>query len=341
MSKKLIAVAAAAALALTGLVATPANASTITQVVVTHGGTAGATEDAGNSTTLTTSQTSSTSALTIASDNTDRKVYFGGSTDAVTRTSVRAVVTMGAAGSLTITPTAGVRVAASVTDADGKAISAVDGGSATSISGSTVTGALTYTFYAWTTSSTAGSVTVESAGSRIVFYLKAKTGPAYNLTDVTFPASLYTGQTDAKVTAKLTDQWGNAVSTGTAPVISGFGMSGTMAYSATKKLWESTLTSVTGDNVAINVAITDNDLSANGFAKPVTSAFKLVSSGNLATQNAALTAQVTALTAQVAALQAQLEASRPKATSVTKKRYNTLARKWNAANPGSRVALKK
>jgi hypothetical protein len=44
---------------------------------------------------------------------------------------------------------------------------------------------------------------------------------------------------------------------------------------------------------------------------------------------------------RIAVLTTQLAASRPIATSVTKKRYNTLARKWNAANPGAKVALKK
>jgi hypothetical protein len=54
-----------------------------------------------------------------------------------------------------------------------------------------------------------------------------------------------------------------------------------------------------------------------------------------------LATRVATLETQVATLQAQLANSRAKATSVTKKRYNTLARKWNAANPGARVALKK
>jgi len=328
MSKKLIAVAAAAALALTGLVAAPANANTITQVVLTHGGTAHAsTEPAGNQTTLTSSQTSADSAVTIASDNTDRKVYFGGTTDAATRTSVRAVVTTGAASTLSISSTAGVKVAASVTDAAGAAI-AVDGGS-TSISGTTTSGALTYTFYAWTTSTTAGSVTIDSGSSRIVFYVKAKVGPAYNLADVVFPSSLYVGQTDAKVTWKLTDQWGNPVTTGTGITPTGFGASfGAATYSATTKLWSSAISSITGDNVAINVAMSPTDLSANGFAKPVKSAFKLVSAGDLTVQNAALTAQVTALQAQLAALTA---------STVTKAKYNKLVRKWNRANPNNKV----
>ena len=325
MSKKLIAVAAAAALALTGLVAIPAGATTITQVVVTHGGTAAGNtvEPAGNSTTLTSSQVDSDAAFTIASDNTDRKVYFGSPTDAVTRNAVRAVVTTGAAASLSISSTGGVKVAASLTSA-GAAI-AHDGGS-TSLSGTTVTGALTYTFYAWTTSTTAGSVTIDSGSSKIVFYVKAKVGPAYNLVDVTYPASLYTGQTDAKVTWKLTDQWGNPVTTGTGITPTGFGADFAAAtYSATTKLWSSAISGIDESNVAINVAMSPNDLSANGFAKPVKSSFKMISAGDLADQVTSLTAQVASLTASVNALKAD---------------YNALAAKWNK-RVASKTAPKK
>jgi hypothetical protein len=327
MSKKLIAIAAAAALALTGLVATPANATTITQIVVTHGGTASGNtvEATANNTTLTSSQTSSDSAFTIASDNTDRKVYFGSPTDAVTRNAVRAVVTTGAAATLSISSTAGVKVAATLTDSAGAAI-AHDGG-AVSLSGTTVTGALTYTFYAWTTSTTAGSVTVDSGSSKFVFYVKAKVGPAYNLVDVTYPASLYTGQTDAKITWKLTDQWGNAVSTGTGIQPTGFGASYAVAtYSATTKLWSSAISAVAESNVAMNVAMSPNDLSANGFAKPVKSSFKMLSAGDLSAQVTALTAQVATLTASVSALTAD---------------YNSVAKKYNKlVKKSKRVALK-
>jgi hypothetical protein len=48
-----------------------------------------------------------------------------------------------------------------------------------------------------------------------------------------------------------------------------------------------------------------------------------------------------AVDAQVAALTAQLAASRPKAKSVTKKRFNTLARAWNRAFPSQAVKLKR
>ena len=326
MSKKLIAIAAAAALALTGLVATPANATTITQIVLTHGGTAHAsTEPTANQTTLTSSMTSADSAVTIASDNTDRKVYFGGTTDAVTRNAVRAVVTTGAASTLSISSTAGVKVAASLTDAAGAAI-AHDGGAVT-LTGTTSAAVATYTFYAWTTSTTAGSVTVDSGSSKFVFYVKAKVGPAYNLVDVVYPTSLYTGQTDAKTTFKLTDQWGNPVTTGTAPTMGGFGAtSATPTYNATTKLWSSTISGITESNVAINISMSPTDLSANGFAKPVKSSFKLISAGDLAAQVTTLTAQVATLTASVTALTAD---------------YNGLATKYNKLVKKSKRVAKK
>ena len=51
--------------------------------------------------------------------------------------------------------------------------------------------------------------------------------------------------------------------------------------------------------------------------------------------------QINALQAQVTALSAQLLVSRLIADSVTQLKYNRLARKWNAAFPSQRVALKK
>jgi hypothetical protein len=186
---------------------------------------------------------------------------------------------------------------------------------------------LNYVFYAWNTSTTAGSVTVETASSRITFYVKGLVYEAYNLVDVTFPASLYTGQTDAKITFKVTDPYGNAITSGTGVTPTGFGASFAAAtYSSTTKLWSSTISAVTGDNIAMNVAITPLDLSTSGFAKPVKAAFKLVSAGDLSAQNTSLTAQVTSLTAQVTALTAQLTALTTEFNSVAKK-YNKLVKK--------------
>ena len=317
MSKKLIAVAAAAALALTGLVATPANATSITNVTITSGSGASVVTAV-----ATASHADSDAAVTPNTFAVARNVVFG-STDAATRTAVRFQVLTAAAGALEVAATGGVRVATTIETA-GVALK-VDAGSQ-ALTGATATGALTYTFYAWNTSTTAGSIVIKTAASTLTFYVKGVAGEAYNIVTPTFPSSLYIGQTDAKVTFALTDAYGNNVSaTGITPT--GFG--GTFeasTYSSTTKLHTAKVLTVTSDNVAINVAISPVDLSANGFAKPVKSSFALVAAGDLSAKNTALTSQVAALTATVAGLTSD---------------YNSVAKKYNKlVKKSKRVALK-
>ncbi len=69
--------------------------------------------------------------------------------------------------------------------------------------------------------------------------------------------------------------------------------------------------------------------------------FVTVSAGSVADQLKTVTAQVAALQASVVAMQAILDVSRLDENSVTQKKYNTLARKWNEAFPSQAVALKK
>ena len=315
MSKKLIAVAAAAALALTGLVATPANATSITNVTINSGS---------GSTVATASHANSDAAVAANTFAVARNVVFNSSdTNNATRTAVRMEVLTAAAGAVTVDATGGVRLATTI-ETSGVALK-VDAGTQT-LTGATATGALTYTFYAWNTSTTAGSVVIKTAASTLTFYVKGVAGEAYNIVNPTWPSSLYVGQSDGKVTYGLTDAYGNNVSaTGQQPT--GFGATFANAtYSSTTKLHTSAISSITGDNVAINLAITPTDLSANGFAKPVKSAFKLVSAGDLADQVTTLTAQVTALTASVTALTAD---------------YNGLATKYNKLVKKSKRVAKK
>jgi hypothetical protein len=314
MSKKLIAVAAAAALALTALVAAPANSAAITSVAVVHAGAAAATGDGGTTANLTVSQTNSDAALAAPTAATSRTVIFGNSTDTATRTALRATVTTASAATITVTSTLGVKIATSITDGTGAAIK-VDGGSQ-SISGTNASASTTFVFYAWNTSTTPGAVTVDTGTSKLTFYVKGTLYAAYNLTDVTFPASLYVGQTDGKVTYKLSDPYGNPITTGTGLTLSGFGGTFTTAatYSSVTKLWSAPIATVTGDNVALNLTFNSEDLSANGFAKPVTSSFKVVAGGDLSAKVATLTTQVTSLQASVTALTAD---------------YNKLATRWN------------
>jgi hypothetical protein len=318
MSKKLIAVAAAAALALTGLVAAPASASAITNVTVYHSGSA-------SGTALTAGHTDADSAIQANTFAAARNVVFNTSpTNAATRTAVRFDVnTAAAASAINITSTGGVKVIATIAST-----TKVDGGS-TALNGSTVAGALTYTFYAWNTSSTAGTVVVDTGASKMTFYVKGPLGGAYNIVTPTWPKSLPQSSTTGKVTFGVTDAFGNALAAvQTAPTLTTLGAgTPTVTYNATTKLWESTLTvSATATSVALQIGITAVDLSDNGFAKPVDVAFTTVASGSLSDQVTALTAQVAALTATVAGLTSDFN-------SVAKK-YNKLVKK------SKRVALK-
>jgi hypothetical protein len=320
MSKKLIAVAAAAALALTGLVAAPANATTITGVSIWT------TEDlsAAGAATDSHSGTTSVSATTYAAS---RTVDFNATGD-TTRTAVRFVVTTSAATTVTISSTSGVKISESPNDADGKALSVTSGSQSLAII--TTANKLTAEFYAWNTSTTAGKVSISTPGSLNTYNVKGTLGTAYNIQNVKFPTSVLSGSTIANsksiISFDVTDAYGNKLDTpniGTVAV-EAFGANNTPAtYNTTRKQYEAIVFGTAADNVAMSVTLTADDLSDNGFAKPVTYAFSASVGADLATQ-------VATLTAQVAALQAQLAASRTKANSVTKKRWNKLVRAHRA-----------
>jgi hypothetical protein len=316
MSKKLIAVAAAAALALTGLVSAPASASAITNVTIYSSGN-------NSGTALTAGHTDSDSAVTANTFAAARNVVFNTSpTNAATRTAVRFDVnTAAAASAINVTSTGGVKIIAAIAST-----TKVDGG-VTALNGSTVAGALTYTFYAWSTSSTAGTVVIDTGASKMTFYVKGVTGPAYNIVNPTWPKSLPQSSTTGKVTFGLTDAYGNPVSVAVPTVTALGATAGAVTYNSTSKVFESTLTvSATATSVALQIGITAADLSDNGFALPVDVAFSTVASGSLSAQVTALTAQVAALTSTVAGLTAD---------------YNSVAKKYNKlVKKSKRVALK-
>jgi len=257
-----------------------------------------------------------------------------------------------AADALSVTSTGGVKVLASLTDADGKAQTTA-AGSTTLAATNFVNGALE--FFAFTTSTTAGSVTISSNGASQVVHVVSRVGSAYNVTAV-FPTTITEGGS-ANVFAKITDVFGNPITVGNSNHVTR--ASGTTAvfnaahngtlklsalgatpttdayrWNAAQTAWQTNVTGAKAGTIAMTVELPDATDLEVGFAKPNSIVFASISSTNT-------TAQIAALTAQVAALQAQLANSRAKSTSVTKKKYNTLARKWNAANPGARVALKK
>lgn len=330
MSKKLIAVAAAAALALTGLVATPANATTISSVVINHSSSTGEGES------FTVSHGLASAAVMPATAMTSRNLDFF-STSSTTRNVVRFQVATTAATTVSVAGATGVTLSSTLTDGTGAALKANAGTASLSIS--TTTGALTATFYAWSTSTTAGTVTVTTPGSSLRFFVKGQEGFAYSVTNVKFPAAIVSGQpADATntniVTWNVTDVFGNSIETAQG-ALTGFSSAGSAtassaAWSATNKTNSAYVSGTIGSSVSLNVALTHSlDYSAAGWPKPVKTVFTTVSAADLATQVTTLTAQVTALQAQLAALTA---------STVTKAKYNRLVRKWNRANPTRKVA---
>jgi hypothetical protein len=325
MSKKLIAVAAAVALALTGLVAAPAQASSFTVNV-----------------------DGSTSTGTLATAPAEHAAPEQNSvnwvtTSSVTDTSVRIAITPTAANSYTIVGGSGVKL---LTVSTGKKITE----GVESVTGTFVVGT-DVTVYAYTTSTTAGTVTISSGGNTSVRYVKSAPGTAYNVSAV-FPTFLAEGAS-GDILATLTDVFGNKIigggdsandtkknttnsnaftATGSRLTVDAVGVTVTdgtnWAWDATKAAYKHTVTSAVEGAVAIRLSLETDDYSTvSGFAKPVLSAFSSLNAADPAIQIAALTAQ--------------LAESRPKAKSVTKKRFNTLARKWNAAFPSQKVKLKK
>ena len=339
MSKKLIALASAAALALTGLVGiAPANATvtalfyvnnaanSATGAVFTPGATAaGATADIFVPFNNVLEYTATTARSTLARVIVDTAVG-----DTVTATST---------GALKIIDVHGI----------GNDFIAEDSGdvdytsSAGTQSFSKVATTTNVTFYVFTTSTTAASLTIAKGGNSRVVYMKGKAGPAYNIS-AALPAVIPTSAPAANnVIAKITDVFGNTITsavgldtttTGAGVTLSpGAGTNVSHSYSLTDGGHGIKLHKTSAGGMAINLAINANPANVTGLPTAVKTLF-------LTTTVVDQTAQITALTAQVAALTAQMANMRTKARSVTKKKYNRLARKWNAANPGARVALK-
>jgi hypothetical protein len=209
------------------------------------------------------------------------------------------------------------------------------------MSGSTISTNLVYSFYAYNTSTTSGKLTISTAGSTNTYNVKGTAGFSYNLSDVKFPTSITSGATEADstsiITFQLKDAFGNTLTAANPSEVKVQALGATVTpatYSTVRKQYEAIVFGTATSSVAMSVTLTANDLSANGFAKPVTYAFSSSSGASLATQ-------VTNLNAQVATLTAQLAVSRLIEDSVTQNKYNILARKWNKANPRAKVALKK
>jgi hypothetical protein len=317
MSKKLIAVASAAALALSALVAVPANAAgpdvALTTTNSTGSGTAAAPYlvdvPAGNK-------------IQVATDGTAITFVVGGVTDLAAGD----VVTATASGSVKLLLT-------QVTEPSANFNASTLGVGSLS---STRTDDSTYTFHAYTTSATTtGTVVVSisragAVSSTVTTHIEGVAGPKHTVTVTTpAPALLASGLT-ATVKFTVADVFGNPV-VADADAISASNTRlnmGAPTWSTTGLTYESVLTSTGSAAFVGSLDIGAADVA--GMPDPNDSIVAVVNS----TTQAAVDAQVASLTAQVAALQVIVD------RKVTKKRYNTLARKWNRAFPSQKVWVK-
>jgi hypothetical protein len=349
MSKKLIAVASAAALALTAFVALPAQAAT----TIGGGTSASATKTGASATTAIT--------LNVPADNeinTENDDY------------VKFTVVSSSGKTVSATSTGGVKLLAATTNSGTLWDSA-----AGSQSFSAVSAGADIVFYAFTTSTTAATVIVnDGIGNVQTFYIKGVSGTPYNV-DVTSP-TFVGAKADARVLVKVTDVFGNAIGGTSMSVVrtdsttdasttsdrsvqlladakTGFTITGdviggdakisdddtTPGVTSTQFEWDEKRKAFvaflvgrsTDGQIALSVKLLDAGASVtdiDGLPLPKATAFSVINSGD---QSVA----VAALQKQVADLQVIVD------RKVTKKRYNTLARKWNRAFPSQAVKLKK
>jgi hypothetical protein len=331
MSKKLIAVAAAAALALTGLVGiAPATAAMVTS---------GTTLQDGEDSLLVTSTVSRDGAGTSADPYT---IDVPSSGLATSGTTLRFEISTTAQRVITVTATSGIRLLAEVEDDTAVVLTGADSLTVTADSDERAE------FYAYPTSTTKGVVTITNDGDITQIYVEGNVGPAYDIGAVTLPA--LEPEEEGEIVAVVTDAFGNVVdeesdqSLTVTRVGTGSPDSTDVQYSDTTERWEGTITAgATAGQLAVSLVIaglTATDEQEAAFGAPNNTFFGII---NVAAAKTAdeWQADIKVLNDRITVLTTQLEASRPKATSVPKKKYNKLARKWNAANPGAKVALKK
>jgi hypothetical protein len=312
MSKKLIAVAAAAALALTGLVGVAPASATSPTVTFTGSDGSSATNGPGTSSAPVLQNVPHTNRL---DGDFSAAIQFN---NLATGDTVR-VTTSGAVK---------ITAAETVGSAD---VNVATLGTQAYNSGALATNALTV--YAYTTNTTTTEIKWEvsrtgslTSGS---LWIEGVVGAAYAVTNVVAPATL---AKDAKftVTYNVTDVFGNLIESSSGNVTPGSGSAVNGTWSASKQVQEAEVTSPS--STAFVLTVDGNAGNANtsvaGFAANTLSSVNVVN-------NAGVAAQITTLTAQVAALQAIVD------RKVKKKRFNTLARKWNAAFPSQAVKLKK
>jgi hypothetical protein len=324
MSKKLIAVASAAALALSALVATPAMAAPFSVTVLGEFG--------------TTAGTTATDAIVVNAPSQDVLRFDNTANSAASTTGsvirLDVVTTAGSAG-VTAAATGGVKLltATQAGTSESKLVdltvkSGTDTVSVTSDAGAAVS------IYAYATSTTAGTITITQAGTAnsSVLFVKAKSEKT-NSYKLNFTATASTAPSgDITFSGTVTDMFGNLMTlTNDDLIVDGIG--GNLAAGVTTTgLVDFAVNSTTkvhswtiANRSTVGAAAVLVKLDTSAKAAKVTSFGSLVDTQFFGVNAVDLSAQVTALTAQVAALTAD---------------YNALAAKWNK-RVASKTAPKK
>jgi hypothetical protein len=329
MSKKLIAVATAAALALTGLVATSAGATVGPFDVVT------AHADSLSRSTANGSTGDLENTILVPSQDVlrlDTSVNYATSTTGtllrykvVTPTGGAAINVVAAGGGAKLISTTQFAVLSTLTTASGTSTLSITSDSAGDA-----------TFYAYTTSTADSTITVSSAGASEVVYLKGVSEKT-NSYKLNFTASPVDTAAGGKVTftGTITDMFGNLMKLVDAADLTTTGLGGNLgaitegdfAQNATTSVI--TFTAVNRDTTgaaAISIAMHTSLAPAAGAPTKITAFGTPVGTQFFNVNAVDLSAQVTALTAQVAALTAD---------------YNALATKYNKLVKKSKRVAKK
>jgi hypothetical protein len=168
--------------------------------------------------------------------------------------------------------------------------------------------------------------------SSSIWFKGAKAEDEYNIVDVTgVPATLAKGA-KADITFKGTDVFGNQVEDDTElkakarVTVDGSPIAVDPTWDAAAKVYKASITSPSSSAFIVKIDA-GSSIDIDGYADAVSQTFVV--------NNTGVAAQVATLTTQLAEANAKL------ANRVTKKRFNTLARKWNAAFPSQKVKLKK
>jgi hypothetical protein len=316
MSKKLIAVASAAALALTALVGVAPAQASVTAAITGNG-----TNASGPGTALAPVTQSVPHQNTLATDG-SAAIVFSSTADGD-----KISITTSGAVKITAAETAG-SADLNVTTLGTQNFTAT--ASTTSFNAFAFTTNEVVTEIKW--SVTRPSTGATNSGSFWIQGVDAGVAEVHTLEVVAAPTVLAKGAT-TEIRVLLKDVFGNPIeATVSAANVTGAANTASLVWDAANKWHDATITSSTDRAFALTIdgngATADDDTEVLGFAGNKMSTVVILNGAGAAAQQTALTAQVAALTAQVA-------------KRVSKKKYNTLARKWNAAFPSQKVALKK